>query len=90
MLHADDALELVTQPQGSVPALRIIDQFSHLLAYKVNWTKSKALPLTSSRPRVFFLPDDFCWPIKSGIKYFGIEFPHTLSDLILVNFEAVR
>lgn len=81
VLYADDALVLVTQPQQSIPVLfKTINQFSLLFGYRVNWAKSGALTL--------FTPDNFTWP-QSGIKYLGILFPRSLSDLIRVNFEPL-
>lgn len=92
MLYADDALVLITQPQKSIPVLlKIINQFSHLSGYRVNWAKSEALPLTSYCPKTLFTSGDstaFSWP-QAGIKYLGILFPYSLSDIIRLNFEPL-
>lgn len=47
MLYADDILLFVTQPDHSIPALlEIVESFSRISGYNINWTKSEALPLT--------------------------------------------
>lgn len=87
MLYADDILLFVSQPVRSMPAL--LDQmesFSKVLGYRINWTKSEALPLTSYRPKTLFHPGASQWPTK-GITYLGIVFPPNLRSLVQVNFE---
>lgn len=45
MLYADDILIFVLEPEHSFTGLfKIIDTFSHLSSYKVNWLESEALP----------------------------------------------
>ena len=88
MMYADDTLVFITDPERSVPALfDNIRLFSRLSGYKVNWSKSEALPLTAFCPKNLF-PGDFVWP-SIGIKYLGVLFPPQLSDLIRVNFEPL-
>ncbi len=75
MLYADDILLFVSQPDRSMPAL--LDQmesFSGVSGYKINWTKSEALPLTSYCPKTLFHLGAFQWPTK-GITYLGIVSP---------------
>lgn len=86
MMYAYDTLVFVLQPDRSLPALlRIIKEFLDISGYKANWLKSKALPLTAFCPKNLFHPGDFSWP-SSGIKYLGILFHLSLSNLVKVNF----
>ena len=89
MLYADDILLFVSDPEHSLPSLfRTIDRFSSISGYKINWSKSEALPLTPYCPKTLFRSGSFEWPLK-GIKYLGITFPPKLEDLVKVNFEPL-
>ena len=51
----DDILLFVSEPARSVLChLKIINTFSKFLGYKVNWSKSEALPLTVYCPSTVF------------------------------------
>lgn len=54
LLYADDVLLLTTNPEAAVPhVLSLIDSFSLVSGYRVNWGKSEAMPLsTVSPPRI--------------------------------------
>ena len=85
MLYADDILIFVSQPLRSLPALfGIIESFSKLSGYKVNWGKSEALPLTSYCPKTLFQANRFQWPV-GGITYLGMLFPPLINDIVEVN-----
>lgn len=87
MLYADDILLFVSQPDRSLPALlKLVDLFSKISGYKVNWGKSESLPLTSYCPKSLFRSGNFQWP-NTGITYLGITFPPNLRNLVQVNFE---
>lgn len=89
MLYADDILLVVSDPARSVPSLlNIIDTFSKFSGYRVNWSKSEALPLTAYCPSAAFRPGAFQWP-KQGIRYLGILFPPQLKDLVKLNFDPL-
>ena len=89
MLYADDILLFVSDPERSLLALfNIIERFSSMSGYKVNWSKSEALPLTSYCPKTLFQQGSFAWPQK-GLKYLGITFPPNLADLVKINFEPL-
>lgn len=72
----------------SLTLLSLIESFSRLSGYKVNWSKCEALALTSYCPKTSFHPADFRWPIQ-GIKYLGIRFPPKISDIMKVNMEPL-
>lgn len=89
MLYADDILLFVSDPVKSLPTLlSIIDTFSKISGYKVNWSKSEALPLSACSPKSMFPNGMFSWPQK-GIKYLGIIFPPKLTDLMKINIEPL-
>ena len=89
LLYADDILLLVSDPNRSVPCfLGIIKSFSNFSGYRVNWSKSEALPLTAYCPSTAFQPGAFQWP-EHGIMYLGIRFPRQLKDLVKVNFDPL-
>lgn len=89
MLYTDDILLFVSDPSRSVPCfLRIINSLSKFSGYRVNWSKSEALPLTAYCPSTAFQPGAFQWP-KQGIRYLGILFPPKLKYLVKVNFDPL-
>ena len=89
MLYADDILLLVSDPEQSIHTLlETINSFSKLSGYKVNWSKSEALPLTAYCPRTLFQEGAFQWPAE-GLKYLGITFPQQIDDVIRVNMEPL-
>lgn len=89
MMYADDILTFVKQPQISIPTLlSLIDSFSRLSGYKINWSKCEALALTSYCPKTLFHPADFKWP-SQGINYLGILFPSEIADIMKVNMEPL-
>ncbi len=58
-LYADDILLFVTQPEESIPVImEIIEQFSKISGYKINFSKSETMPLwrqMSRKPQPLFL-----------------------------------
>lgn len=89
MLFADDILLFVSEPNRSLTCLlNIIRSFSKFSGYKVNWSKSEALPLTAYCPPSAFQLGAFQWPTQ-GLRYLGIIFPPLLKDLVKVNFDPL-
>lgn len=88
MLYADDTLVFITKPERSIPSLfKIIERFSKLSGYKVNWDKSEARLLLTA-PRPCFKQGNLLGHVQE-LKHLGITFPPLLSDLICVNFEPL-
>lgn len=86
MLYADDILLFVSQPDRSMPAL--LDQmesFSKVSGYRINWTKSEGLPLTSYCPKTLFHPGTFSGLLKELLIW--VLSPPNLRSLVRVNFE---
>ncbi len=51
-LYADDILLFVTQPEESISVImEIIEQFSKISGYKINFSKSETMPLGRQRSR---------------------------------------
>lgn len=90
MLYADDILTVVTNPEISIPTLfSIIESFSRLSGYKINWDKCEALPLTIHCPKTYFhVVQNLKWPTV-GLRYLGVVFPSDLSDIVKLNIEPV-
>ena len=81
-LYADDVLLFLTNAQTSLhKTIALIDNFSSLSEYSINWSKSVVLPINSTfinTPRA---------PLKPGnIKYLGINISAKLSDLVHLNY----
>ena len=85
-LYADDVLLFLSNPEISVPAtLSIIDTYGSISGYKVNYTKSEAVPLGNygSTSSVGNFP--FRWA-TSGFVYLGIKVSAKVEDLWRLNF----
>uniref|UniRef100_A0A3B4X6N3 Reverse transcriptase domain-containing protein n=1 Tax=Seriola lalandi dorsalis TaxID=1841481 RepID=A0A3B4X6N3_SERLL len=84
-LYADDILLFLSNPDISLKTLlSLIDDFSSFSGYKINWSKSELLPLST--------PDSFtatlCSPfqVQSKIKYLGIITDGTIKNLYKLNY----
>uniref|UniRef100_A0A672F570 Reverse transcriptase domain-containing protein n=1 Tax=Salarias fasciatus TaxID=181472 RepID=A0A672F570_SALFA len=85
-LYADDILLFIQNPQSSLSeVIKVINSFSSLSDYSINWNKSSILPLNTSSLDVAALttPIPFC---TSHITYLGIHISPRLSELITLNF----
>lgn len=81
MLYADDILLKVSDLVRSILVLlHTLYSFSKLSGYKLNSSKSEALPLTSYCPQSLFQAGTFQWP-REDIRYLGMLFPHQLSEI---------
>lgn len=81
-LYADDMLLLSTNPETTVPQiLSLIDTFSHISGYKINWGKSEVMPLSRlCSPNI-----GQNWQFKrlpSGLVYLGIKLTPGLKDIM--------
>ncbi len=79
MLYADDILLFVSDTPNTP------DPFSKLSGYKINWTKSEALPLTWFHPTTIYQAGSFRWP-KQGLQYLGIIFPPKTDNTVKGKF----
>ncbi len=86
-LYADDVLIFLSEPEKSVPALiELINWFSTFSGYKVNLTKSEAMPLGTLISKPNTVP---CFPFKwspLGFVYLGISISTSLKQMYESNF----
>lgn len=85
-LYADDVLLFLSDPEVSVPAtLSIINSFGSISGYKVNYTKSEAMPLGNYSNTISDTNFPFRWA-TSGFVYLGIKVSPNVEDLRRLNF----
>lgn len=85
--YADDLL-LFTQPQEIPQILTLINNYSSLSGYKINWDKSVAFPLNGCSTIAMMSPFPFRWE-PAGIKYLGAWYSASVADTIRVNVEEL-
>lgn len=81
-------LLFLSNPETSIVRIvEIIGTFGQFSGYKINYSKSEAMPLTLHTPLVFqvFSAAPFRWS-PSGFSYLGIHITPSLSDLYKANF----
>ena len=87
-LYADDIILFVTRPEISVPAiLSVINAFSLISGYKVNDSKSEAMPLGDFGSINLLSNFPFRWA-TSGFVYLGIKVSPNTEDLGKLNFTS--
>lgn len=86
-LYADDILIVMTDPETSIPSLiETINAFSSFSGYKINFTKSEAMPLgilNSKQAPMRSFP--FKWS-PEGINYLGIHVTPKFEQMYKLNF----
>lgn len=84
-MYTDDILLVSRNPQTAVPIIgSLIDSFSQISGYKINWTKSEAMPISNTSTESFSTG----WPFRlvpSGIMYLGIKFMDNIMELMQAN-----
>uniref|UniRef100_A0A803K0Y7 Reverse transcriptase domain-containing protein n=1 Tax=Xenopus tropicalis TaxID=8364 RepID=A0A803K0Y7_XENTR len=87
-LFADDILLTLSSPQTSLPNLiTTLEKFQSTTGYKINPTKSHALPLHMSKPelKLLQLNFDYKWE-KDAITYLGINLTSSYQTLYSANY----
>ena len=86
-LYADDVLVFISNPETSIPALlNSIDLFSKFSGYKINLTKSEAMPLGSLNSIPAAFPS---FPFKlspAGFIYLGVFITPKFKQMCKANF----
>lgn len=73
LLYADDILLLSKSLATTVPhILTLMESFSGISGYKINWSKSEAMPVSSICPPDVMQGWQFTWQ-PSGLTYLGIK-----------------
>ena len=89
MLYANAILLMLSEPDALVPCLMsLIDDFSVFSGQRVNWSKSKALPITASPVRRVVNDYGFTWK-TSKLKYLGILVNRELEDMVTDNIQPL-
>lgn len=89
LLYADDILLLVKDPLNSVPNLmNTIQSYSKLSGYKINWTKSEAMPISGLGNSNLLTNFGFKW-ISKGMMYLGIRLSRKVEEMPALNLEPV-
>uniref|UniRef100_A0A3P9DFP2 Reverse transcriptase domain-containing protein n=1 Tax=Maylandia zebra TaxID=106582 RepID=A0A3P9DFP2_9CICH len=88
-LYADDILLISTNPEQAVPAISsIIDSFSVISGYTINWSKSEAMPISKLCPPVMRSSWHFKW-MPEGLTYLGIKLTPGVDNIMKVNISPV-
>ena len=85
-LYADDILWLSVNPVSSAPRLlKIMETFSEISGYKINWHKSEVMPVSRTCLPTINDALQFKW-IDSGMQYLGIHLTPAIADMVQANF----
>lgn len=57
-----------------------IELYSNVLGYKINWTKSEAMPISGTSSRDIMTKFKFKWAPK-GIEYLGIKISREVKEM---------
>lgn len=89
LLYADDILMLIKDPLNSIPHLmNMIQSYSNLPRYKINWTKSEAMPISELCNPNLLTNVSFKW-ISNGMKYLGIKLSSEVEETPTLNLEPL-
>lgn len=87
-LFADDIILTLTQPRISLPNLHAeLDRYGALSGYKINTSKSEALPINIPESEITHLQSNFPYHWKRAfLKYLGIRITPKFATLYQENF----
>lgn len=84
-LYADDILLLIKDPIMSIPnVLSIVESFSKISGYVINWQKSQGMPISKGCNQSLISKFGFKW-ILTGMKYLGIRLCPDIENIISIN-----
>uniref|UniRef100_A0A668ALJ7 Reverse transcriptase domain-containing protein n=1 Tax=Myripristis murdjan TaxID=586833 RepID=A0A668ALJ7_9TELE len=84
-MYADDILLTLSKPSHSIPrVLETINSFGSLSGYKINWTKSEAIPLNMFTHFSDLGSAPFVWKAE-GMKYLGIKIRSPINEILELN-----
>lgn len=88
-MYADDILVLCQEPANSIKTLlEVIDDFSKLSGYKINWYKSEAMPVSKACTANLLSTFNFKW-LQKGMKYLGITLNPDINEIMVENIEKL-
>lgn len=86
----DELLVLMSHPQDSVPPLLdIVNKFSEISGYKVNWSKSEVIPLSRHCQKKDFHEWRFQW-VHKNMKYLCIPLNPGLVNIVKDHFDPLQ
>lgn len=86
-LFADDILLTITNLEKSIPKLlQLIEVFGSISGYKVNYTKSEAIPLNRHTFQSHLGTTTFQWK-PEGMTYLGIKIKHPIETMVELNIK---
>lgn len=89
LIFADDVLVLLSEPKKSIPPLLdLVNSFSEISGYRVNWDKSEVMPLSDLCTEKDFHTWKFRWT-SGKFKYLGIYLSAGLRNIVPNNFDPV-
>lgn len=88
-LYADDILLITSNPNTAVSKISsIIDMFSDISGYTINWTKSEAMPISKICPPAIRESWQYKW-MPAGLTYLGIKLTPGLDKIMQSNISPV-
>lgn len=88
--YADDVLLYLVDPSVSFPVvLDVMEAYSKLSGYKVNWPKTEIMPLNVLCNHSMFIGPPTVW-VHSRLKYLGVKIGNTLTDTVDLASTAIR
>lgn len=88
-LFADDILLITSNPDTAVSKISsIIDLFSEISGYTINWTKSEAMPISKICPPAMRESWQYKW-MPAGLTYLGIKLTPGLDKIMQSNISPV-
>ena len=84
-LYADDLLVFLTDPSNSLPSLlQCFQHYSAASGYKLNLSKSEAMPINIQNNNIRNLVEPLRW-CPNGFKYLGIEIRKSVDKILKDN-----
>uniref|UniRef100_A0A3P9CRF5 B30.2/SPRY domain-containing protein n=1 Tax=Maylandia zebra TaxID=106582 RepID=A0A3P9CRF5_9CICH len=85
-LYADDVLIFLNSPAHSIPRLvALISQYGSFSGYKINFSKSEAMPLSVLNEVDPNISQPFRWS-PSGFTYLGVKISPNLKEMYSLNY----
>ena len=89
LLYADDILMLIKDPSNSIPHLmNAIQSYSRLSGYKINWTKSEAMPISGLCNSSLLTHFGFTW-VSNWMTYLGIKLSSEVEKMPTLNLKPL-
>ena len=88
-LYADDILLITSNPNTAVSKISsIIDMFSEISGYTINWTKSEAMPISKICPPAIRESWQYKW-MPASLTHLGIKLTPGLDKIMQSNISPV-